>query len=216
MVLPTARHNQGYTTMREHESTSGGDDTETTLGVGKMLGLFFGLVILCGLSLGTGFWLGRNSMNPTASAMPAAAPGATASAARKPGAAQPAKTTDCAAGTNCPGADPSDLTFYKAVRQPDNSHPRLAPPPAAPVARAASNAHGTLGGGYLVQIAAVRNQGDANLLSETLRKQQYPVLISQPGDNLYHVQVGPYADIKEAEAIRARLLSEGYNPFLKH
>jgi cell division protein FtsN len=30
------------------------------------------------------------------------------------------------------------------------------------------------------------------------------------------VQVGPYADVKEAEAIRTRLAAAGYNPFLKH
>jgi cell division septation protein DedD len=73
----------------------------------------------------------------------------------------------------------------------------------------------TLGTGYLVQIAAVRNQEDAKLLSETLHKQQYPVIITQPGDKLFHVQVGPYADIRDAEAIRTRLISAGYNAFLK-
>ncbi len=58
-----------------------------------------------------------------------------------------------------------------------------------------------------MQIAAVRNQDDAKLLSDALQKQQYPVIIAQPGDKLFHVQVGPYADIKEAEAIRSRLVS---------
>jgi cell division septation protein DedD len=66
-----------------------------------------------------------------------------------------------------------------------------------------------------VQIAAVRNQDDAKLLSDTLQKQQYPVIITQPGDKLFHVQVGPYADVKEAEAIRGRLIGAGYNAFLK-
>jgi hypothetical protein len=28
--------------------------------------------------------------------------------------------------------------------------------------------------------------------------------------------VGPYVDIKEAEAIRSRLVGAGYNAFLKH
>jgi cell division septation protein DedD len=32
---------------------------------------------------------------------------------------------------------------------------------------------------------------------------------------LFHVQVGPYADVKEAEAIRSRLVGAGYNAFLK-
>jgi cell division septation protein DedD len=62
----------------------------------------------------------------------------------------------------------------------------------------------------------VRNQDDARLLSSTLQKQQYPAIITQPGDKLFHVQVGPYADIREAEAIRSRLVAAGYNAFLKH
>jgi cell division septation protein DedD len=74
-----------------------------------------------------------------------------------------------------------------------------------------AEARHTLGTGYMVQIAAVRNQDDAKLLGETLHKQQYPVIVTQPGDKLFHVQVGPYADIKEADAIRVRLAGAGYN-----
>lgn len=214
---------------------AGSQDTEITLGVGRLFGLFFSLVILCGISLGAGFWLGRNSMKQAAAATPAVAATTPAPAygSSKPGAAQPTthvvspRASDCDGGGNCPtqgapqgtaAGGATDLTFYQAVQQKD-THPQLAPPPSASgtatPAAPASDAR-TLGSGYLVQIAAVRNQDDARLLSETLRKQQYPVLISQPGDNLFHVQVGPYADIKEAEAIRSRLVSEGYNPFLKH
>ena len=135
----------------------------------------------------------------------ASAPGA------KPGAAQ-------AQAAEQPAAVPAaDLTFYKAVKQND-PQPQLTPPEtataSAPAAQA--DAHSTLGAGYLVQIAAVRNSDDAKLLSDTLKKQRYPVLISQPGDNLFHVQVGPYADVKEAEEMRSRLVAAGYNAFLKH
>jgi DedD protein len=221
-------------------------DTEITLGVGRLLGLFFGLVILCGLALGTGYWLGRNSAKqaPTAAGAPVAASGNPAPIADgKPGAAQIAPPTasqiaqiraaDCAGGDNCqPPAtatasaattstttsNPSDLTFYQAVQQKDNAHPQLTPPEAAanPAPPAAAEAHTTLGTGYLVQIAAVRNPDDAKLLSGALQKQQYPVIVTQPGDKLFHVQVGPYADIKEADAIRSRLIGAGYNAFLKH
>jgi cell division septation protein DedD len=104
------------------------------------------------------------------------------------------------------------------VQQKDNAHPKLTPPEAAasPAPSAAADAHNTLGTGYLVQIAAVRNPDDAKLLSGALQKQQYPVIVTQPGDKLYHVQVGPYADLKEADSIRARLIGAGYNAFLKH
>jgi cell division septation protein DedD len=99
--------------------------------------------------------------------------------------------------------------------QKKDANPQLTPPEPAPPTSRPAEVRTTLGSGYLVQIAAVRNQEDAKLLSETLQKQQYPVIITQPGDKLFHVQVGPYADIKEAEAIRSRLVSAGYNAFLK-
>lgn len=202
------------------------NDTEITLGIGKLLGLFFGLVILCGISLGVGYSLGRNSAKQAianATTTPAAAPASSSpSPGNKPGASQAAapKAPDCTTGDNCPtqaAATPntSDLTFYQSVQQKD-AHPQLTPRETtpAPAAHPPEN-HSTLGTGYLVQIAAVRNQDDAKLLSDALRKQQYPVIIAQPGDKLFHVQVGPYADVTEAEAIRTRLVSAGYNAFLK-
>lgn len=202
--------------MAEIEDT----ETELTLGVGKLLGLFFGLVILCGISLAVGYSLGRGSARQAAAAAAPATPAP--SAANKPGASQVAspKTPDCATGDNCPtqsasAPNTSDLTFYQAVQRKDE-HPQLTPPEPAPNASAhPSETRSTLGTGYLVQIAAVRNQDDAKLLSDTLQKQQYPVIITQPGDKLFHVQVGPYADVKEAEAIRGRLIGAGYNAFLK-
>jgi DedD protein len=208
--------------MRERESMAGSPDTEITLGVGKLLGLFLTLVVLCALSMGTGYWMGRSSAKLATSVVPPSVPAAALSGARKPGAAEPAGSKDCGLAGNCaPRAaatsnpSSSDLTFYQSVRQ-NESHPQLAPQTSETRAPAAvPEARSTLGNGYLVQIAAVRNQDDAKLLSETLRKQQYPVVISQPGDNLFHVQVGPYAELKQAEAIRSRLITAGYNPFLK-
>ena len=201
--------------MREQEDFLEGHDTEITLGVGKLLGLFLSLVVLCALSMGTGYWMGRNSVKQISGGpLPNAPAPAPAVASNKPGAAQPLAAKDNAT------PNPSDLTFFQAVQEKD-AHPQLAPQSSASAApaAAASNSepsHTTLGGGYLVQIAAVRYEEDAKLLSETLRKQQYPVVVTQPGDSLFHVQVGPYADLKEAEAIRTRLVSAGYNPFVKH
>lgn len=201
-----------------------GNDTEITLGIGKLLALFFGLVILCGISLGVGYSLGRTSARQAAAAALSTAPAnPSVATASKPGASQVAspKTPDCPSGENCPPQATStpnttDLTFYQTVQQKDE-HPQLTPPETAPSPSAQpAQARSTLGTGYLVQIAAVRFQDDAKLLSETLQKQQYPVIVSQPGDKLFHVQVGPYADVKEAEAIRARLIGAGYNAFLKH
>jgi cell division septation protein DedD len=71
--------------------------------------------------------------------------------------------------------------------------------------------------GYLVQVAAVTKPEDAEALVNALKKKQYPAFAvnNTASDKLYRVQVGPYPDIKDAEAIRTRLVSDGYNPILK-
>jgi len=58
---------------------------------------------------------------------------------------------------------------------------------------------------------------DADALLGALRKKSYNVseAMNLPHDKLYHVQVGPFADLKEAESARAHLVSDGYNPIVK-
>jgi cell division septation protein DedD len=62
----------------------------------------------------------------------------------------------------------------------------------------------------------VSKQEDAEALVEALKARQYQAFIAnQPSDKLFHVQVGPFTDIKEAEAMRTKLVNDGYNPILK-
>ena len=68
----------------------------------------------------------------------------------------------------------------------------------------------------MVQVAAVSKQEDAEILVTALRKKQYPVFIANAaGDPLFHVQVGPFTDRKDAEAMRTRLSGDGYNAIVK-
>jgi len=50
-----------------------------------------------------------------------------------------------------------------------------------------------------------------------LKKKQYPAFAANnaSADKFYHVQVGPYTEMKEAEAMRSRLIADGYNPIVK-
>jgi cell division septation protein DedD len=65
-------------------------------------------------------------------------------------------------------------------------------------------------------VAAVSKEEDAQALVDALKKKQYAAFSANtPGDKLFHVQVGPFSDIKEAEGARSRLVSDGYNPILK-
>lgn len=209
-------------------------DTEITLGVGKLLMLFFGLVILCGVFLGVGYTMGHNSAKADQAA---AAVGdglilaqPAANGANKPNASQnaaaPAKPTDCPEGQNCTPADQqaqqqpsSDLTFYKAVEQKDASAQLQPQKPVAPQTNEpvkAPEMKASPGAGYMVQVAAVSKREDAEVLTDALRRKQYPVVVlTMPTDKLFHVQLGPFADLKDAESMKTRLVSDGYNPIVK-
>ena len=69
---------------------------------------------------------------------------------------------------------------------------------------------------YVVQVAAVSHQADADVLMGALRRKGYAVN-SYPGtqDNLIHVQVGPFASQKDALAMRDKLSDDGYMAIVK-
>jgi DedD protein len=68
-----------------------------------------------------------------------------------------------------------------------------------------------------LRVAAVSKQEDGDALVDALKKKEYPAFVAAqvPTDKLFHVQVGPFPDIKDAEAMRARLIADGYSPILK-
>jgi DedD protein len=188
-------------------------DTEITLGVGRLLVLFFGLVVLCGIFMGIGYSLGRN----TAKVAAGDATTTVASASGKPTPSSLIKPPDSTSQSS------TDLSFYKSVEQkePDSQLQSKAAEPErksedkstpAPEIKAGA----VPGSGYMVQIAAVSKKEDADALVDALRHKQYPVFVTAvPGDKLFHVQIGPFPDTKDAESVRTRLMADGYNPILK-
>src|SRR5882672_3390081 len=189
------------------------EDTGITLGTGKMLGLFFGLVALCAVFFGMGFSLGKNSARPGGDPLA--------------GSSAPSGSRPTAVKANNP-RPPSDLTFYKAVGQKDadaqlaattaaapsndNTAPKSPPDSSAPPDLTAVSPQSA----YYVQVAAVSKQEDAGALVDALKKKQYSAFAANtPGDKLFHVQVGPFSDIKDAESARGQLVKDGYNPILK-
>jgi len=182
-------------------------DVEISLGTGRLLGLFFALVVVCGIFFGLGYTLGR-SMGPTAMTAEAAANTA------KP------KATSGAPAEAASAAPANDLTFYKTVEQKD-ANPQLTPPSnpapvAAPPAPAPETPHASASA-YVVQVAAVSKKEDAEALVGALKKKNYPVFLAAnaPSDALFRVQVGPFNDFKDAEAMRGRLAGDGYSPIVK-
>ena len=107
--------------------TMASDDTEITLGMGKLLGLFFLLAAICGVFFSIGYSLGKSSGREQAlndqpgqvSVSSEAAPASSSVGEDKPSAAvalksdAPAPSTDEANAAN----QQSSMTFYKAVQQ---------------------------------------------------------------------------------------------------
>ena len=193
-----------------------GEDAEITLGTGKLLAMFFALVVICGIFFGLGYSLGRSGAKPAE----AVTDGAQQTA---PAAASGLKPSAVKAGAPAP-ADNSDLTFYKSVEQnqPDPQLPAAAPPASTNTAPNPAPASAPLEltkpapGAIVVQVAAVSKQEDAEILMKALQKKQYPVYVTPAeGDKLFHVQVGPFVDQKEAENMKTRLTGDGYSPILK-
>jgi len=196
-------------------------DTEITLGTGKLLVLFFSLVGICALFFALGYSLGRKSEPAMAAGSAAVAPQAA------PGA------NKASSGTTAAPA----MTFYKSVEQKD-ANAELTPAvdakvdaktdTAAPANSAAATSAQTSANGapdaatlptaaYFVQVAAVSKQEDADSLVDALKNKQYPAFVAAPvpTDKLLRVQLGPFSDIKDAEAMRARLIADGYSPIVK-
>ncbi len=189
---------------------------ETSTGTGKVLGMFFGMVMVCAVFFAFGFTLGRNS---STSEVKAAAPEvatqpATTASVEKP---SPVNTSECATTDCAPATTPQqDLTFYDSVKS-QQPEPTLAPAKPATVQRTVTQPRSSQPSGYSVQIAALTKAGDADALVSVLRRKKYPVFLvdTTATDRYYRVQVGPFADIKDAEAMRSRLARDGYKPILK-
>lgn len=233
------------------------EDTEITLGMGKLLGLFFMLAATCGIFFAVGYSLGKTAereqalKNQPAQALPADSDVANSKSSGGPGAgsnSSPAADTGAGSKDSAP-----DLTFYKAVKQSPGDEKAPAegskPPetaagthtvatkaqelPAvdassakstaiakadAPPSPAASLPQPSSTGTFLVQIAAVTHEEDAAALAGALRKKSYNAsVVNNPTgkDKLFHVVLGPYATLQDAEAMKAKLQSEGYSPIVK-
>jgi len=250
------------------------DDTEITLGTGKLLGLFFLLAATCGIFFAIGYSLGKTSareqaLNDRAAETSSVAP---ESAANKPSAAPSRSSKEGdkggvpAAASDAPEASPKegepDMTFYKAVKQNPEDHKQDSKLPASkpaagvdakkPEASAAaqgkesgsptSNGSSVAAskapapgdssvaatppqpapatgpnGAFVVQIAAVTHEEDAAALAGALRKKSYTAaVVNNPTkDKLFHVVLGPYATLQDAEAMKMKLQGEGYSPIIK-
>jgi DedD protein len=218
-------------------------DAEFTLGVFALLAIVFGLILLCGVFFGLGYSIGkRGAAEPAITAQPATGPLIPSDTSHpKPSAsAQPGGTVTGAGSANAladhaasstslqanedrqrvpvtsVGAVPSsELSEGKpAVRPAVAEAAMTAGAPATNVARVAP----ALGSAaqLTVQVAAVSQQQDADVLASALRRRGYAATAHRDAaDNLIHVRIGPFTTREDAEKWRQELLSDGYNAIIQ-
>jgi len=209
-------------------------DREISLGTSTILAIFFALALLCAIFFAFGYSLGRRSV-PSAPAAPEAASSLTSNAPKpSPGSPSAASKPETADATAPASAEPDTEPAPSSPTAPTSKTVALTPvasttePSARPSAKAAAlttrpspapaiapPAPATAGSA-LVQVAAVSHPEDADVLLSALKKRGYSVSIRhEPQDKLLHVQIGPFAPKKDAEAMRQKLLADGYNAIVK-
>jgi DedD protein len=217
-----------------------GKPSEITLSTASLLGIFFGLVLVCGVFFGFGYSMGRGT-GATAQARPVPTSGSSGEAeeAATENPPAPARAPQPAAKQqdDSEATAPAPITARpKAVETPKEdvaqTEKAAAPVPAetpaqlvtskpaagkvAPVYQPPTDAAPTTAGQPMVQIAAVSRPQDADVLVAALRQRGYGVVVrSEPQDHLLHVQVGPFANRTQATEVKQKLLSDGYNAIIK-
>lgn len=227
--LPT----RGYS-----ERSSEGADREISLGTPTILGIFFALAVICAMFFGFGYTMGRHSTQSAPVDTAAADNGAAeTSSTPKPAAGSPAPQPVVAAqpsageGNSPATPEAAAPTASVPLDSPPSSASAVAPsdrvivgdklpgaPPSHPAASAVpqSPSAAPSSGSFMVQVAAVSTQDIADIEVAALKKQGFNVVVRhEPTDKLLHVQIGPFADKKDAEAMRQRVLADGFNAIVK-
>ena len=196
-------------------------DTEITLSTGKLLGIFFALAIVCGVFFTMGYLLGKSNSAGGKTEIVATVPSSSAGKPYAGNRTPEAVTQTCPPGSpNCAAA--AGTTDTSSTAKASDQPPPVQPPSGSKTPdqsttpSAGTDAKAGTASSFMVQVAAVSKQEDAEILVTALRKKQYPVFIANAaGDPLFHVQVGPFSDRKDAEAMRTRLSGDGYNAIVK-
>jgi DedD protein len=198
-----------------------------------LVGLFLGVVLLCGVFFTLGYVMGKtqyggpvhaasspNSAEPVRSARPKAAPPVEPSAAdsapnpgewdfygnkpRSDDHLQPAPKS------SSPWASSSPATRAVAAKPGPESQPREIRTAAR--FRAPRIAKGAI----VLQVAALRHEGDALAMAGMLQRKKFPAFVVMPvSDNFYRVQVGPYRNEHAAENGRRALERAGFKSIMK-
>ena len=203
-----------------------------------VIGLFFLMLLFSGVFFTLGYVMGKNQLDAQVRAASTRGADAVLPLKQEPSAKAgkgPVSTPDTAGPSGDSAGTPpsSEWEFYRAgEKKAANDHLKAAPaapPPASPktiatsaksappVSAPKSGSPALAKGSYLLQVAAVRSEGDAVSLAGELRKKRFPAFVQTPqGDKYYRVQVGPYNDQRAMQNAKKGLEAAGFKAIIKH
>jgi len=198
-----------------------------------LVGLFLGVVLLCGVFFTLGYVMGRNQYEGAVHAaeardgvdMPVHPALKAKHSTENPPAANPTNTEwDFYSKKDDNHLEPEAKLTKPSAPAPDaDSEPSTPATPApAPISAKAARPSSSfspprLGKNSIVlQVAATRHKDDAFAMADAIQQKHFPCFVLAPGgDSFYRVQVGPYRDEKSAEAARGALERAGFKAIIK-
>jgi DedD protein len=224
----------------EMEGAEGGQDTDLTLSGGTLFVLASGLLVLCTICFSIGYFVGhRTSEGSAAVSSPSrdskplpvptgsgSKPGATGQPQMRPTNAAVEGSSDSAGGNRSPTGGQGAVVAGNTGMPQSQAQPAVGSQVHPALVGQTSGAQSssvlqvqpaiTQVEGWMVQIAAVSHSEDAEVLVNALRKRGYTATARREvGDNLIHVQTGPFANRNDANATRQKLLNDGYNAIVE-
>jgi DedD protein len=197
-----------------------------------LVGLFLGVVLLCGVFFTLGYVMGRTQYGAPvqASAGPARLTPSPPVSPKPKDAQTPAPPTNSewdfygkkdtahlepapkTSAPPAPAAIPAVAT--KSKDEPPAASAKPVSAPAQPPAR--FQAPKLPKGSFILQVAALSREGDALKMAEEIQEKKFPAFVATlPSDRLFHVQVGPYADEKSAGTAKHSLEQIGFKSIIK-
>jgi DedD protein len=201
--------------MARNGSRGGG---ERVLESRHLVGLFLGVVLLCGVFFTLGYVMGRNQFGGSVHAAESASRNAPSAKYREPATIPenpfPDKEDNAHLRSDSPTKSPATSNA-----KPNPASPAPTSKPPVTDAKPAQHYQTPVPPkpGILLQVAALRRQSDALEMAEAIQQKKLPGFVVTPGpDNFYRVQVGPYQDMAAAEAAKRALEQFGFKPIIKH
>jgi cell division septation protein DedD len=195
----------------------GGGGRDMVLESRHLLGLFLGVVVICGVFFTLGFVMGRTQYDSTVRAATATVP-KLKSEPSPAAAANPAmpKPSEWDFYRSAEAKKPADTLKPLETEKTEAAKPAETSNPAAGRAKPSFKPPQIPRGAMVLQVAALTRESDALALAEALQQKEYPAFVLIPaGDDYYRVQVGPYADAKSGDLAKKALERDGFKAIVK-